>query len=236
MKKMIQIIMPIACFMFSFPESANSQIIDVKKWTGMYPDMEESYPLTFISFKGLIPVPHVFVRSWPTHYYVEAVAMPVSDAAGIRSATVTGFVRIAARMLEHHHMKGRHDETVQIKDNTDLQKLVGEKIFNAKAEGLEDLYKLADQFIGVYSKIDRTGHLPYSAKVKEIFEQEADRLLLRFLMVNLLQTGHGEKLEAFSDIRATLNKLSGEVDYTYTKIRYFSNYTEEITSYLFLTQ
>ena len=33
-------------------QPAKSQLIDVKPWTGTYPDMEGSYPLTFISFKA----------------------------------------------------------------------------------------------------------------------------------------------------------------------------------------
>jgi hypothetical protein len=237
MKKIKLIMVTVALLAVCFPESVKSQIADIKKWTGTYPDMEESYPLTFIAFKGwLIPVPHVFVRTWPTHYYIEADAMPVTDATEIGGSTVTGLLRIASKMLERHQMEGRHDETVQIKDNTDLQKQIGEKLFNARADQLEDMFGLAQRFIRLYGKIDRIGGLPHSAEVKDIFGEEADRQLMRFLMVNLLQTGHGEKLDALSEINSTLNKLLGEVDYTYSKIRYFSNYNAGIASYSFLTQ
>ena len=237
MKNLILLTTIIGCMAISFPNPANSQIIDIKKWKGTYPEMEESYPLTFIAFKGwLIPVPYVFVRTWPTHYYVEADAMPVTDATEIAGSTKTGLLRLAAKMLERYQMEGRHDETARIKENTDFQKQIGEKIFNSRAGQLEDLYRLAQRFIELYRKVDKIGQLPNSVQAKKILEKEADQLLMRFLMVNLLQTNHGEKLDAFSEINSTLNRLSGEVDYTWSKIHFFSNYNEELTSYSFLTQ
>jgi hypothetical protein len=237
MKKVIFFITIAVLALVVFPGTATSQIIEVKKWTGTYPDMDGTYPLTFISFTGwLIPVPHVFVRTWPTHYYVEVGALPVTDATEIAGSTKTGLLRVAAKMLERYQMKGRHDETVLIKDNTDFQKRIEEKIFNSRSEKLEDLYQLAQRFIDLYKKVDRIGQLPNSGQVKKILEKEADQLLLRFLMVNLLQTDHGEKLNAFSEINTVLHKLLGEVDYTYTKIHFFSNYNKEHISYSFLTQ
>ena len=104
-------------------QPAKSQLIDVKPWTGTYPDMEGTYPLTFISFTGwLIPVPHVFVQAWPTHYYVEAVSMPVTDATEIAEETKTGLLRIVEKMVERSQMKGRYQETGEIKINTEISK------------------------------------------------------------------------------------------------------------------
>ena len=77
-------------FILIFPLAAllpgkelKAQVFDIKPWSGTYPDMQGTYPLSFIAFKGwLIPVPHVFIRTWPTHYYVEVVALPVYDTEG----------------------------------------------------------------------------------------------------------------------------------------------------------
>lgn len=217
--------------------TANSQIIEIKKWKGTYPEMNGTYPLSFIAFSGwLIPIPHVFIRTWPTHYYMEVGALPVIDATEITGQTKTGLLRIVAKMLERHQMKGRHEETTGIKINTDFQKQIEEKIFNARSEQLEDLYQLAHGFIQLYQKVDKLGHLPNSVEVKRNFQKESDQLLLRFLMVNLFNAEHGDKLEAFSEISTTLNKLLGEVDYTHSKIHFFSNYDKELISYSFLTQ
>lgn len=217
--------------------TAKSQIVGIKKWKGTYPDMKGSYPLTFIAFKGkIIPIPHFFIRTWPSHYYYEVISLPVTDAHEIVGQTKTGLLRIAAKMLERLQMKGRYNETLQIKDNTDFQKQIEDKIFNLRSEQLQDLYQLSHQFIQLYHKLDKFGHLPNSSAVKKVMVEETDQLLLRFLMVNLLQTDHGEKLDAFADVRATIIKLQGEVDYTFSKIQFFNDSNQEQISYSFLTQ
>ncbi len=236
-KKLLRLIFVVASLVVLSPGTVRSQVVAIKKWTETYPEMEESYPLTFIAFKGwLIPIPHVFVRSWPTHNYIEVGALPVTDATEIAGQVKTGLLRIAAKMLERQQMAGRYDETVLIKDNSDFQKQIGENIFNAQFEHLEDLYQVAERFIQLYTKVDRLDELQNSGEVKALFEKEADNLLMRFLMVNLFQSDTGDKLHAFSEISTTLHKLLGEVDYTFSKIYFFSNYREEASGYSFLTQ
>lgn len=235
--KKFRIVSFVLVLLVQLTATARAQIVDVKKWKGTYPDMEGSYPLSFIAFKGkIIPIPHVFIRTWPTYYYMEVGALPVTDATEMTSQTKTGLLRIAAKMLERHQMKGRHDETTGMKINTDFQKQIEEKLFNARSEQLQDLYQLAHIFIRLYKKVDNLGHLPNSRVVRKIFQKESDQLLLRFLMVNLFNSEHGDKLEAFSEISTILNKLLGEVDYTHSKIQFFSNYDKELISYSFLTQ
>jgi hypothetical protein len=223
----------------SFPQPAKSQLIDVKPWTGTYPDMEGTYPLTFISFTGLIfPVPHVFVRTWPTHYYVEAVSMPVTDATEIAEETKTGLLRIIEKMVERGQMKDRFEETGEIKINTANQKNIAQELFDSRFDQLEDHYQLSNGFIKLYSKIGQFDSEPNTSGVKQIFEKEADELLMRFLMVNLLETGHGDKMEGFSEINTEQNKLTGEVDYTLKKVHFFNNFSsaEANSSYTFLTR
>jgi hypothetical protein len=236
-RTLINSLLAIVFLTILLPGNAKSQVVAIKTWTGTYPEMNEKYPLTFIAFTGwLIPIPHVFIRTWPTHYYFEVGAVPVTDATEIAGKVKTGLLRIVAKMLERSQMKGRHEETVLIKDNTDFQKQIEEQIFNAQTDQLEDLYQLAERFIQLYTKVDRLGDLQNSTGVKVLFEKESDQLLMRFLMVNLFQSEHGDKLHAFSEINTTLNKLLGEVDYTFSKIYFFSNYKEVSTGYSFLTQ
>jgi hypothetical protein len=223
----------------SFPQPAKSQLIDVKPWTGTYPDMEGTYPLTFISFTGLIfPVPHVFVRTWPTHYYVEAVSMPVTDATEIAEETKTGLLRIIEKMEERGQMKDRVQETEEIKLNTENQKKIAQELFDSRFDQLEDHYQLSGGFIQLYDKINQFDSESNASEIKQIFEKESDELLMRYLMVNLLETGHGDKMEGFSEISAEQNKLTGEVDYTLKKVHFFNNFSsaEANSSYTFLTQ
>jgi len=222
-----------------FPQPAKSQLIDVKPWTGTYPDMEGTYPLTFISFTGLIfPVPHVFVRTWPTHYYVEAVSMPVTDATEIAEETKTGLLRIIEKLVERSQMKDRVQETGEIKINSENQKKIAQELFDSRFDQLEDHYQLSGGFIKLYDKISLFDSEPNTSEIKQIFEKEADELLMRFLMVNLLETGHGDKMEGFSEISAEQNKLTGEVDYTLKKVHFFNSFNsaEANSSYTFLTR
>jgi hypothetical protein len=229
----------ILIFMMIVSLPAKSQLIDVKPWTGTYPDMEGTYPLTFISFTGLIfPVPHVFVRTWPTHYYVEAVSMPVTDATEIAEETKTGLLRIIEKLVERSQMKDRFEETGEIKINTESQKKIAQELFDSRFDQLEDHYQLSGGFIKLYDKISQFDSEPNTSEIKQIFEKEADELLMRYLMVNLLETGHGDKMEGFSEISAEQNMLTGEVDYTLKKVHFFNSFSsaESNSSYTFLTQ
>jgi hypothetical protein len=222
-----------------FPQPAKSQLIDVKPWSGTYPDMEGTYPLTFISFTGLLfPVPHVFVRTWPTHYYVEAVSMPVTDATEIAEETKTGLLRIIEKMVERGQMKDRVQETEEIKLNTENQKKIAQELFDSRFDQLEDHYQLSGGFIQLYDKISQFDSESNASEIKQIFEKEADELLMRYLMVNMLETGHGEKMESFSEISDEQNRLTGEVDYTLKKVHFFNNFSsaEANSTYTFLTR
>jgi hypothetical protein len=69
-----------------------------------------------------------------------------------------------------------------------------------------------------------------------MYRKEADELLARFITVNLFQTGHGKKLEAFAEIQTELNSQIGEADYTYRKVHHYLVYTNDPNlSYTFLT-
>jgi hypothetical protein len=222
-----------------FPQPAKSQLIDVKPWNGTYPDMEGTYPLTFISFTGLLfPVPHVFVRTWPTHYYIEAVSMPVTDATEIAEETKTGLLRIIEKMVERGQMKDRPRKPKKLKSIQKTKRKSHRSFLIPDFDQLEDHYQLSNGFIKLYSKIGQFDSEPNTSGVKQIFEKEADELLMRFLMVNLLETGHGDKMEGFSEINTEQNKLTGEVDYTLKKVHFFNNFSsaEANSSYTFLTR
>jgi hypothetical protein len=219
-------------------QEADGQIIDIKPWHGDYPEMKGSYPLTFIAFKGgLFPTPYVFVRTWPTHYYVMAPSLPVSDGDEYASLLKTGLLKIAAKMFERSQMKGRYEATKKTRDDTQVRKDIGQKIFDARSDELPDIYGLAERFIRLYKGIDRFDGLGNSTKVKKILQKDADGLLMRFVMANLLDSDHGQKLEAFAGIRSELDKLSGETDYTYRKIIHLNTMGEDLnTSYAFMSQ
>ncbi|MGV8137310.1 MAG: hypothetical protein AB2L20_19010 [Mangrovibacterium sp.] len=217
-------------------QKTKAQVFDIKSWHGDYPEMNGNYPLSFIAFKGwLIPVPHVFIRTWPAHYYVEVGALPVSDSKGYTDLLRINLMKIIERLIEKGQMKDRHDETTGIRDNTSTQYEIEKKIFDAESDQLPDVYSIASGFVRLYISINRLEKLDNCGWLKQTCQREADELLTRFITVNLLKTDHGKKLEAFSNIKAELNHQIGDVDYTYRKVHHYQFYAHNVSrSYAFL--
>ena len=114
-----------------------AQVFDIKSWNGTYPEMNGSYPLSFMAFSGwLIPVPHVFIQTWPTHYYIEVGAMPVSDGTTYSDLLRINLMKIIERLIEKSQMEKRKEETEQIKSNTLSQRDIEKKIFDAESDQL----------------------------------------------------------------------------------------------------
>jgi len=219
-------------------EKAIAQAFAVKRWSGDYPQMNESYPLTFMAFKGkIMPVPHFFIRTWPTHYYIEVGAVPVTDGTDLTGAIKTGFLRIVEKILEQSQMQKRSDETAQIKQNTLQQKDIELKLFSSRSDFLPDIYGITALFIRLYQSISILEKQPNAGAIAKICQREADELVVRFIMVNLLQTDHGKKMEAFAEIREELNRQTGETDYVNQKVYHFNFYRESTgNSYAFLSR
>lgn len=218
-------------------ENIKAQLIDIKSWHGTYPEMNGSYPLTFIAFKGSIfPVPHEFIRLWPTHYYMQVVSVPTYDLKDYANEMKVSLLRIAAKELEKSQMKKRQEETEPIKINTETQRDIEKKIFDAEFDQLPDVYEIAVGFLRLYNSINKLDKLKNCNWLKQICKEEADELLTRFITVNLFQTDHGKKLEAFAEIRKELNHQIGETDYAYRKVHHYLFYASNTSqSYSFLT-
>jgi len=216
----------------------HAQAFAIKRWRGTYPQMNGSYPLTFISFKGFLnPIPHVFIRTWPTHYYFQVGAVPVTDAPNLTGSIKSGFLRIVEKILERSQMQKRSEETTQIKENNLQQRDIELKLFNSRSDYLPDVYGIADQFIRLYQSINSLGKQANAGAIAQISRREADELVVRFIMFNLLQTDHGKKLEAFSEIRSELNRQIGETDYVNRKVYHFNFFSQDAgNTYAFLTR
>lgn len=234
--KMTLTMMVIFAMIFSGKTSA--QAFAIKGWSGTYPQMNDSYPLTFMAFKGfLIPIPHFFIRTWPTHYYFEVGAMPVTDAPNLAGDIKTGFLRLVEKILERSQLQQRSDETAQIKGNELGQKNIELKIFNSRSDYLSDIYGISSLFIRLDKSISNLEKQANAGAIVKICRREADQLMIRFIMVNLLQTDHGTKLEAFSQIRDELYAQIGETDYTNQKVCHYNFYSYPgDNSYTFLSR
>jgi len=216
--------------------SADGQVI--KRWKGRYPQMNNNYPVAFIAFKGwLPPIPHFFVRLLPTHYYYQLTSIPALDAKELTGKTKTSLMRIVARMLEKGQIKDRFKHIDAIQEMTDTSLQIEERLFNAQSDQLSDIYAISVQLVAINDQLNGLRYHKGGQDVKDCFEKELDDLLHQFLMVNLLQSDHGSKLEAFSEIQTSVRELSGEVNYAISKLRYFNTYGyAPASNYAFLTR
>jgi len=214
------------------------ELFEKKSWTGTYPDMNGSYPLVFIAYEGgVIGIPHIFVRYYPTHNYKDMVAKSVVDATEIGEKTKTDLAKSLLKMIEQTLMKGRFIETGHIKINTKQQKEIVQKIFEARFDQLGDIWELTGLFLQIYDKIDKFSGPGTSAQIKELFKKEANKMFTRFLLVNLLESDHGQKIDSFGTLKTEITHLLGEVDYTLKKLHFFESFGQSAqVSYSFLTQ
>jgi len=223
----IKILFLILLFFLGLFISANAQSITIKKWKGRYPRMNNHYPDAFICFKGwLPPVPHLFIKTPATHYYWKVKSGLVTDSKEISGKLKTGVLRLLAKTLEKSQFKGRYKEVNQTKAMNEIQTGISNLIYKAKKDELADLYNIAATLYNLYHDLDDFKDLEQGSRVIKILKKEADQLLSRFLMINFLETDHGEKFKAFTALQKSLTHLKGEVDYTYNKMFYFQSFGE----------
>jgi hypothetical protein len=165
------------------------------------------------------------------------VAKSVVDATEISGKTKTDLAKIIMKLIEQSLMKGRFIEKGLIKINTGQQQEIVQKIFEARFDQLGDIWELTELFLQVYHKIDRFSGTGANSAIKNLLKKEANELFMRFLLVNLLESEHGQKVESFGDLKVEITHLLGEVDYTFKKLQFFESFGESIqVSYSFLTQ
>ena len=117
-----------------------------------------------------------------------------------------------------------------------MERDMEKKIFDSRSDQLPDVYRIASGFVRLYLSINRLDRLDNCKWLKPIYQKEADELLTRFVAINLFQTDHGKKLEAFAEIQQELNHQIGETDYTYRKVHHYLFYANNTSqSYSFLT-
>ncbi|MDQ2178571.1 hypothetical protein [Marinifilum sp. D714] len=235
---LIKILFLLFLFFLGFVISADAQSIAIKKWKGRYPRMNNDYPAAFICFKGwLPPVPHLFIKTPGTHYYWKVKSGLVTDSKEISGKLKTGALRLLAKTLEKSQFEGRYKETNQTKGMNEMQNSISNLIYNAQKDELADLYNTAASLYTLYHELDNFKALKEGNRIRKILKKEADQLLSRFLMINLLETDHGEKFRAFSELQKSLTHLKGEVDYTYNKLFYFQSFGDATNRNLaFLSQ
>ena len=205
----------------------------IKKWKGRYPSMKNDYPLTFVCFKGwLPPVPHFFVRLYPSHYYYYLNSIPVSDASVYTDVTIKHVLKTVFKNIDKNALKESMEQVSGIKLNQVDQHDIESFLQDSRGVVLEDVFHVGASFSKARVALDRMGAKYLNTDVIKTYERELNRLMESYVMLNLMDAEQGDKVREMQEIRISLKKLTGSIHYCSQKMDYHQTFLEQSVYHL----
>ncbi|WP_439185419.1 hypothetical protein [Carboxylicivirga taeanensis] len=205
----------------------------IKKWKGRYPRMNNDYPLAFVSWKGwLPPVPHFFVRLYPSHYYYYLTSLPVMDAKGYVDMGLYNGLKMVLKNID----KDALYQNLQAIEGTHLNQTAHEEIAaflrQSRLVSIPDIYQTSLCFDKAIQALDDLKQQDVPSAIHAGFEQDIRHYLEELLMINQLDAKQGDKLQAMAELNRSVRQLTGTIHYTIQKIRVCQHTNEEWPSNL----
>ena len=218
---------------FAFFNSGAQKPFAVKKWKDRYPKMKNDYPLTFVSFKGwLPPVPHFFVRIYPSHYYYYLYSYPTYDTKGYLDMALDGTLKTIFKNIDKKALKKSMEAVSGVKINQSEREEIGRFLRESRLTVLHDVYDVTGSFMRAGYALERLKGTGANKRIVHLFERELNGHLESFLMVNLMDAQQGDKIQAMAEIKAQLKSLAGVIDYSAQKIDYHQKWSGKAPSNL----
>ncbi|MBS2101164.1 hypothetical protein [Carboxylicivirga linearis] len=197
----------------------------VKKWSGRYPTMNNDYPFTFLCWKGwLPPVPHFFVRLYPSHYYYYLNSVPVYDVKSYTEEVIYQGLKLVLKELDRSTLEKTLNKVEGIQLNQIGQEAIESFLRDSRLKEIPDLYANQGAFLNSQVSLETNVDLP--AELTEIFISEIQRTQEDYSMINKMDCLQEDKIKADAEINKALGELNGTILYTIQKVKYWQYYSQ----------
>ncbi|WP_430811065.1 MULTISPECIES: hypothetical protein [unclassified Carboxylicivirga] len=205
----------------------------IKKWKGRYPRMNNDYPVSFVCWKGwLPPVPHFFVRIYPTHYYYYLNSLPVYDAKSYLNMGLYDGLKLVLKNIDKEALQKSMEEVSGIQVNQLIHQGIEDVLRQSRLTALPDIYQTSAVFYEAIQALDGLKQANVSEDITEGFERDIQNYLEELLLINQLDAEQGGKVQAMADINQSLRQLTGTIHYTAHKIASYQQQSQPWTSSL----
>ncbi|MBK3518258.1 hypothetical protein JIV24_13015 [Carboxylicivirga sp. N1Y132] len=201
----------------------------VKKWKGRYPRMNNDYPFTFVSWKGwLPPVPHFFVRLYPSHYYYYVNSLPVVDSKSYVNMTFQSVLKLVLKNIDKKALLTNMQEISGIQNNQWQHEAIESFLRDSRLRSLLDIYNTPQSLQNCMTALADLNTEEVPKDIIQQLEWSMEQQVETYLMINKLDAEQGEKLKALGQVNHEIKQLTGTIRYTAQKIEYFQKWNQEI--------
>lgn len=205
----------------------------VKKWSGRYPTMNNDYPLAFVCWKGwLPPVPHFFIRIYPTHYYYYLYSLPVYDVKSYLDMGLYGGLKLVLKELDQSTLSKTLDEVSGIQLNQLDREEIGSFLRESRLEALPDIFGNNEALFEAGESLNLLSDASMPSWLHRVFEEEIRIKEEALEMLNQMDCSQGDKLKAEENLNRELQALNGTILYVSQKVGYWQHYSRMKESHL----
>jgi tetratricopeptide (TPR) repeat protein len=189
--------------------------------------MNNDYPLAFVSWKGwLPPVPHFFVRIYPSHYYYYLNSLPVYDTKSYLDMGLKDGLKLVFKNIDRNALRRSMEAITGIKLNKAAQEAIEHFLRQSRLSNLGDVYQTSDLFYRAIQALNQLRQLNVTNEICQAFENDIRNYLEELILINRLDADQGDKLKAMAEINRAVQKLTGTIYYTSHKIRSYQQQSQ----------
>jgi hypothetical protein len=233
-KIIIAFTLPLLIFFACASTTATGQsAFGIKKWKGRYPRMNNDYPLAFVSWKGwLPPVPHFFIRIYPSHYYYYLNSLPVYDAKSYLETGLYDGLKLVLKNIDRNALRQSMEAVSGIQLNQEARQAIEDFLRQSRLSPLRDIYQTSDHFYQAIQALNQLMQQGVPNEINRQFENDIRHYLEELILINQLDAKQGDKLNAMAKLNQAVRQLTGTIHYTSHKIRSYRQQSQEATSHL----